>query len=274
MDSARDRTGAAGRARPGTAPVVPFERGPFAGLGADDLRTLHGLGTRRVYSHNEALMIEGEPGDRVVVLLTGWVKVVAATEDGGEALLAIRQPGELVGELAVLDGEPRSAGVLAVRTSTTREIGAAAFLDYLADRPAAALALQRSVTRKLRLATRYVSSQGSCGRTRAFGRRRRAILRQPRAGCQGPGVIRGEVRDILQQWHGHCRLEPGADAGRTVLRRFDLLTEALGLDRPRAAGWTLARVLQNALWDIGDGRTALEPTQTAIATALLRHRRG
>ncbi|MFF7588103.1 Crp/Fnr family transcriptional regulator [Kitasatospora purpeofusca] len=156
MDNSRDRTEAAtGRARPGTATVVPFERGPFAALGADDLRTLHSLGTRRVYAHNEALMIEGEPGDRVVVLLTGWVKVVAATEDDGEALLAIRQPGELVGELAVLDGEPRSASVLAVRTSTTREIGAAAFLDYLADRPAAALALQRSVTRKLRLATRY-----------------------------------------------------------------------------------------------------------------------
>lgn len=76
---------------------------------------------------------------------------------------------------------------------------------------------------------------------------------------------------IDQRWDS---VLAGADAGRTVLRRFDLLTEALDLDRPRAAGWTLARVLQNALWDIEDGRTALEPTQTAIATALLRHRRG
>ncbi|MFD4906277.1 aminoglycoside phosphotransferase family protein [Kitasatospora purpeofusca] len=76
---------------------------------------------------------------------------------------------------------------------------------------------------------------------------------------------------IDQRWDA---VLAGADAGRTVLRRFDLLTEALDLDRPRAAGWTLARVLQNALWDIEDGRTALEPTQTAIATALLRHRRG
>ncbi|MEU8827477.1 aminoglycoside phosphotransferase family protein [Streptomyces sp. NPDC048636] len=57
---------------------------------------------------------------------------------------------------------------------------------------------------------------------------------------------------------------------RAVLRRFDLLTEAVGVDRRRAVGWTLGRVLQNALWDIEDGRTALEPSQVAIATALLR----
>ena len=57
---------------------------------------------------------------------------------------------------------------------------------------------------------------------------------------------------------------------RAVLRRFDLLTEVLGLDRQRATGWTLGRVLQNALWDIEDGDTALDPAQIAIAAALMR----
>ncbi|MDR8414824.1 aminoglycoside phosphotransferase family protein [Nonomuraea sp. 3-1Str] len=68
-----------------------------------------------------------------------------------------------------------------------------------------------------------------------------------------------------------CRWDAVAagDVGRTALRRFDLLTEALGLDRQRAAGWTLGRVLQNALWDIEDGKTHLEPVQVTIATALL-----
>ncbi|MYU55308.1 MULTISPECIES: aminoglycoside phosphotransferase family protein [Streptomyces] len=59
------------------------------------------------------------------------------------------------------------------------------------------------------------------------------------------------------------------DIARAVLRCFDLLTEVVGLDRRRAAGWTLGRVLQNALWDIEDGKTALGPAQIAIATALL-----
>jgi streptomycin 6-kinase len=59
------------------------------------------------------------------------------------------------------------------------------------------------------------------------------------------------------------------DVACAVLRRFDLLTEVLGLDRQRATGWTLGRVLQNALWDVEDGETALVPAQVAIATALL-----
>ncbi|MER0243497.1 aminoglycoside phosphotransferase family protein [Streptomyces sp. HSW2009] len=68
------------------------------------------------------------------------------------------------------------------------------------------------------------------------------------------------------------RWPPGVTAGevsRTGLRRFDLLTEALDLDRQRAVGWTLGRVLQNGLWDIEDGKHALEPTQVALATALI-----
>lgn len=57
---------------------------------------------------------------------------------------------------------------------------------------------------------------------------------------------------------------------RLVRRRFDLLTEALGLDRDRAAGWTLGRVLQNCLWDIEDGAHALDPRQVAMAQAVRR----
>lgn len=62
------------------------------------------------------------------------------------------------------------------------------------------------------------------------------------------------------------------NVARAVLRRFDLLTEVVGLDRKRAIGWTLGRVLQNALWDVEDGAITLEPVQVSIATALLQHR--
>jgi streptomycin 6-kinase len=62
------------------------------------------------------------------------------------------------------------------------------------------------------------------------------------------------------------------EVARTVLRRFDQLTEAVDVDRQRAVGWTLGRVLQNALWDVEDGKHALEPAQVAIADVLLRCR--
>jgi streptomycin 6-kinase len=56
-------------------------------------------------------------------------------------------------------------------------------------------------------------------------------------------------------------------ARRAALRRFDLMVEVLELDRGVAAAWTFARLLQNALWDIEDGRD-LDPVQLAIAQAL------
>ncbi|WP_026047520.1 aminoglycoside phosphotransferase family protein [Streptomyces sp. AA0539] len=62
------------------------------------------------------------------------------------------------------------------------------------------------------------------------------------------------------------------DPRGTVLRRFDQLTEQVGLDRRRAAVWTLGRVLQNALWDIEDGKAVLEPPQVELARVLLTDR--
>ncbi|MFF4695199.1 aminoglycoside phosphotransferase family protein [Streptomyces chattanoogensis] len=58
------------------------------------------------------------------------------------------------------------------------------------------------------------------------------------------------------------------DTRRLVRRRFDLLTEVLCLERARATGWTRGRLLQNALWDIEDGATALAPPSLALAESL------
>jgi streptomycin 6-kinase len=60
------------------------------------------------------------------------------------------------------------------------------------------------------------------------------------------------------------------DVPRAVRRRFDLMTEVLGLDRQRAAGWTLGRVLQNVLWEVESADTIwhADPDR-AVAHALL-----
>lgn len=63
------------------------------------------------------------------------------------------------------------------------------------------------------------------------------------------------------------------DVRTVVRRRFDLLTDVLGLDRARATGWTLGRLLQNSLWEIDDGATALAPASIAMAEALLNRER-
>lgn len=59
------------------------------------------------------------------------------------------------------------------------------------------------------------------------------------------------------------------DPARAVRRRFDLMVEVLGLDRHEAAGWTLARVLQVALWIAADGVGSFNAEQAVIARALI-----
>ncbi|MEV6287975.1 aminoglycoside phosphotransferase family protein [Kribbella sp. NPDC051770] len=62
------------------------------------------------------------------------------------------------------------------------------------------------------------------------------------------------------------------DLPRAIRYRFDLLVDVLATDRERAVGWTLGRVLQNVLWDLEDGETAIEPVQVAIVNALSERR--
>lgn len=132
---------------------TPPARGVFAALSPTTLSGLVRIGTERVFHRGDVLVREGELTTFVVLLLEGCVKVTATTADGGRALLAIRGGGELVGELAGLDGEPRAATVTAVGRLHTRVIGRAEFQRFLVRHPDAAMAVNRMVAAKLRWST-------------------------------------------------------------------------------------------------------------------------
>lgn len=89
-----------------------------------------------------------------------------------------------------------------------------------------------------------------------------AIDPKPLAGDPGFELLPA----LLNRWDD---VADTADVPGAVRRRFHLMTDVLGLDRERATGWTLGRVLQNTLWDIKDGAVAFQPEQAAIARALL-----
>jgi streptomycin 6-kinase len=81
-----------------------------------------------------------------------------------------------------------------------------------------------------------------------------------------PKPLRGDPGfDILPVLHDRW---DGVDARGSTLRRFDLMVEVLALDRARATAWTLARTLQNTLWDISDGGHHVDPVQRAVAEFL------
>ena len=106
------------------------------------------------YEARATIFGEGEESDHIAILLSGVVKITAATARGREALLGLRGAGEIVGELAALYGSPRSATVRALDTVTARLVAASVFRQRLWENPDAMFAVLEAVIGRLREADR------------------------------------------------------------------------------------------------------------------------
>jgi CRP/FNR family cyclic AMP-dependent transcriptional regulator len=122
-------------------------------LEPDERTDLEQLGTVRRYRRGDVLFHQGDDAGAVVVLRDGHVKATMLN-DGREVILAFPGPGELLGELSAVDGQPRSATVRAVDEVEALVIPGSAFRAFLEHRPRIALVLLRGVAERLRAADR------------------------------------------------------------------------------------------------------------------------
>lgn len=127
----------------------------LGGLGGDARDRLLSLGVRARYEADRVLMREADRTDFVLILLDGVVKATGRTQDGRDALLAVRMGGDLVGELAAVDSKPRSATVTTCGPVVARMVTRAAFLDCMRRDPRIAESVNRAVVAKLRLANAH-----------------------------------------------------------------------------------------------------------------------
>ena len=93
---------------------------------------------------------EGEPGDHLLVVMHGRVKVSLVSPDGKEAILSILEPGDVFGEMALLDGEPRSATVTTMEKCSFLVLWRQDFLPFLERNPQVSLKLLAALSRRLR----------------------------------------------------------------------------------------------------------------------------
>jgi CRP/FNR family cyclic AMP-dependent transcriptional regulator len=119
-------------------------------LSDDDRAALRGRGGIRRFARGERLMHQGEPGDRVLVLLEGHVKASSVDSRGRELVLSFRGPGDVLGELTFSRGDPRSSNVTAIEPVAAQAIAASDFRAYLEQRPTAALTLIDVIGRRFR----------------------------------------------------------------------------------------------------------------------------
>ncbi|MFC9296290.1 Crp/Fnr family transcriptional regulator [Streptomyces sp. NPDC057011] len=131
------------------------DRVPFlARLEDADGKALRGLGRELVFAPRAHLIHQNEPSSHILLILRGWTKVTAAAANGYQALLALRGPGDIIGESAALTGRPRSAHVTALEPVQAVAVDVKRFREFLAGCPAAALQLLALTSDRTRAADR------------------------------------------------------------------------------------------------------------------------
>lgn len=190
-------------------------------LSEDEWRTLEASGRSRRFRARQRLFREGEPGDHVLAIRSGRVKVSVQTRSGREILLAVKEPGDLVGELSVIDGRPRSATAVALEPVDALLVPAPAFAEFVEGHPRIAVRLLRTLAAQIRDADRR-SVDRDTGDITCRVARRLVDLAERLGEHRGSGleITLALSQDDLAAWVGATR---------------EATSRALG--RLRAEGW-------------------------------------
>jgi CRP-like cAMP-binding protein len=187
-----------------------------AALSAAELEDLISRGVRRPFRRGAFIMTEGEASDHVVVLLSGRSKVSSYTADGKEVVLAVRGPGELLGDFSALDGGSRSATVTALEAIEALIIPAERFKIYLEDHARLAVLLLQTWSRRVRDADRKRVEFGAYDTP---GRVARRLIELVERYGEGEGssvrISLSLTQDELAGWTGASR-----EAVSKALREF------------------------------------------------------
>lgn len=130
-------------------PDVPMQ-GPLSVLDGTDRVALLNIAGTRSYQAGEVIVAQGDRVRDVHVLLDGRAAVVRTTAEGREVLLALRGPGDTLGELAAFDPAPRMATVTALEALTSLVVPGDHFVGFLGQRPHAMLAMLKLLARRNR----------------------------------------------------------------------------------------------------------------------------
>jgi len=122
----------------------------FGALAAGDLVALRPLLRQRHFKAGSVVFQRGDPSDDVYLIVSGQLRISVASLDGREVAFRIVGPGEMVGELGVLDGGHRSADLTALRESVLLGLGRSALRNLLTTRPAIASGIIRFLCQRLR----------------------------------------------------------------------------------------------------------------------------
>jgi CRP-like cAMP-binding protein len=122
----------------------------FSSLGERELDVLLDVTTTKRVAKKELLFRKGDPGNQLYGVLSGRLKVMATGKDGRELVFGVMSPGEVIGEIALIDSEPRSATVVALERSELLTLHRRELIPFLERHPKVAIDLAAIMSKRLR----------------------------------------------------------------------------------------------------------------------------
>jgi CRP/FNR family cyclic AMP-dependent transcriptional regulator len=240
--------GPAGGAAP-PASVVPLDRrrllagvGIFSSLDERSLDALVRVTSTRRLGAGEVLFRKGDPGRQLYGVLSGRLKASAAGADGKELVFSVCDPGEVIGEIALLDSNPRSATIVALEPSELLVLDRRDLLPFLERHPKVAIELAELLAARLRrlselaedsvllalrarLAKKLVSFARRYGRPTPQGVQIDLPFSQQELGDM-VGTSRESINKQLRAWTDEGLIR--VDSGYIVIRRPERLASLAG----------------------------------------------
>jgi len=150
---------------------------PFRNLSPAEQQALRKIAIERSFSAGEQIFKEGDTGDGIYVVKEGSVEISMAINQNVRRTFAILGPGEMFGEMAVLELKPRSASAIAATPTEVFFIPRQELLPMLGDSPALSLQFLREISQRLRdFNRRYIDETIQAERLAVIGRFARSII--------------------------------------------------------------------------------------------------
>lgn len=128
-------------------------------LSAEHLSDLAEHGRETSFKKGESVFLRDDPGDHVVIVTEGLIEISLTSAAGRKSVLAHIGPGELIGEISVLDEAPRSADAVALKPCNAVLVPRAAFLAFLSETPPAMVQMLEALCARIRNASDMFETQ-------------------------------------------------------------------------------------------------------------------
>ena len=177
-----------------TAKIVIERNQLFRGLGTETIERIAALATRKTYAEAAVVFMRGDPGDSLCGVVSGRVRISASRPGGREVFLNIMGPGDAFGEIALLDGKPRTATATTLARTELIILRRERFFELLAAEPPLARHLIQLLCERVRWTAQLMEDSALLGVPARLAKRLLSL-----AACFGRDAVNGTKLTISQE---------------------------------------------------------------------------